>query len=350
MRFASTTALLLSLAACTDNATDTGNQGGDSGQKSGPTIYVALDQQFSEPVLNGFAKELGIKLKQRHDAESNKTVGLVTAILEDRDQQRCSVFWNNEVAHTASLANKGVLEPYESPNAEDVPSRWRDPEHRWTAFAARARILIVNTELVPNKADWPTSYKDLTDPKWQGTCAIAKPKTGTTLTHFVSMWKLLGDDGMKQWIEDMQNNDVQFLPSNGATMRMVRDGKKAFAFTDTDDFHVAKLKGFPVACVFPDQQADGIGTMLIPNSVALIKGGPDQENAKRLIDKILARDTEALLAAADGAQIPLRTGVPSPKDPEILKLGQFREMQWDLLWTGDNLAAFDQKFGKLFGL
>ena len=350
MRFASTTALLLSLAACTDNATDTGNQGGDSGQKSGPTIYVALDQQFSEPVLNGFAKELGIKLKQRHDAESNKTVGLVTAILEDRDQQRCSVFWNNEVAHTASLANKGVLEPYESPNAKDVPSRWRDPEHRWTAFAARARILVVNTELVPNKADWPTSYKDLTDPKWQGKCAIAKPKTGTTLTHFVSMWKLLGDDGMKQWIEDMQNNDVQFLPSNGATMRMVRDGKKAFAFTDTDDFHVAKLKGFPVACVFPDQQADGIGTMLIPNSVALIKGGPDQENAKRLIDKILARDTEALLAAADGAQIPLRTGVPSPKDPEILKLGQFREMQWDLLWTGDNLAAFDQKFGKLFGL
>ena len=314
------------------------------------TIYVALDQQFSEPVLKEFAKELQIDLKQRHDAESNKTVGLVTAILEDKDNQRCSVFWNNEVAHTASLANKGMLEPYESPSAKDVPARFRDPQHRWTAFAARARVLIVNTDLVPNKADWPTSYKDLTDPKWRGQCAIAKPKTGTTLTHFCALWKILGDDGLQQWIEAMQKNEVTFLPSNGATMRMVRDGQKAFAFTDTDDFHVAKMQGFKVACVFPDQQDGGIGTMLIPNSVALIKGGPQPENAKRLIDKILARETEAMLAAADGAQIPLRAGVPGPKDDEIKQLGQFREMAWDIAWTGENLGAFDLKFGKLFGL
>lgn len=334
MRLALTTAILLACTACAERT----------------TIYVALDQQFSEPVLQGFAKDLGIDLKQRHDAESNKTVGLVTAILEDKDNQRCSVFWNNEIAHTVNLASKGVLEPYDSPSAKDVPARWRDPEHRWTAFAARARILIVNTKLVPNKADWPTSYKDLTDPKWKGQCAIAKPKTGTTLTHFCALWKSLGDDGMQKWIEDMQANDVQFLPSNGATMRMVRDGQKAFAFTDTDDFHVAKMQGFPVACVFPDQQVGGIGTMLIPNSVALVKGGPDQTNAKRLIDKILLRETEALLAAADGAQIPLRAGIAGPKDSEILKLGQFREMDWDIQWTGENLAAFDAKFGKLFGL
>jgi len=317
---------------------------------SGPTIYVALDQQFSQPLLEGFADQLGIRLKQQHDAENNKTVGHVTRILEDRDQQRCSVFWNNEIAHTVSLAQKGMLEPYDSPSAKGLPARWRDKDHLWTAFAARARILIVNTELLPNRQDWPSSYRDLTDPKWRGKCAIAKPKTGTTLTHFCSMWKTLGDEGMTQWIEDMQNNDVMFLGSNGATMRAVRDGRAAFAFTDTDDFHVAKLRGFPVACVFPDQGPDGIGTMLIPNSVALIKDGPDPANAKLLIDKILDRQTEALLAAADSAQIPLRDDVPPPADEEILKLGQFREMQWDIQWTGENLAAFDARFGKLFGL
>ena len=338
MRFVFTFAILIALTACSDK------------NASGPTIYVSLDQQFSEPVLKGFAKELDIELNQRHDAESNKTVGLVTAIIEDRDNQRCSVFWNNEVAHTASLAAKGLLEPYESPSAADIPARWRDKDHRWTAFAARARILIVNTDLLPNKADWPTSYKDLTDPKWKGKCAIAKPKNGTTRTHFCAMWKLLGDDGMQQWIEDMQKNDVMFLPGNGATMNVVREGKMMFAFTDTDDFHVAKMKGHPVACVFPDQQENGIGTMLIPNSVALIKGGPDPLNAKRLIDKILTRETEALLAAADSAQIPLRAGVTSPPDNEILKLGEFREMTWDITWTGENFGAFDAKFGKLFGL
>ena len=36
------------------------------------TIYVALDQQFSEPVLKEFAKELQIDLKQRHDARATR--------------------------------------------------------------------------------------------------------------------------------------------------------------------------------------------------------------------------------------------------------------------------------------
>ena len=321
-----------------------------AGSTPGPTIYVALDQQFSQPLLERFADELGVTLKQKHDAENNKTVGHVTRILEDKEQQRCSVFWNNEIAHTVSLAQKGMLAPYESPSAKDLPARWRDKGHRWNAFAARARILIINTALVPDKKDWPTSYKDLTDPKWRGKCAIAKPKTGTTLTHFCSMWQRLGDDGMRQWIEDMQGNDVMFLGSNGATMRAVRDGRAAFAFTDTDDFHVAKQRGFPVACVFPDQEPGGIGTMLIPNSVALVKNGPDQANAKLLIDKILAKETEALLAAADSAQIPRREGVTPPEDGEILKLGQSHEMEWDIDWTGRNLAAFDAKFGTIFGL
>lgn len=330
--------LLFLLAACGSN------------EPAGPLIRVALDEQFSKKVLEGFAKDLSIQLTQKHDAESNKTVGHVTQILEDRDNQRCSVFWNNEVAHTVSLASQGLLEPYDSPSAKDIPARWRDQDHRWTAFAARARILIINTELLPNKADWPSSYLDLADPKWQGKCAIARPKNGTTLTHYCALMTKLGNEALTKWIDAMEANDVEFLDSNGATMRAVREGRKAFAFTDTDDFHVAKLKGFPVACVFPDQGEGEIGTMLIPNSVALIKGGPDQENAKRLIDKILLRETEALLAAADSAQIPLREGVPGPKDAEVLTLGSFKQMDWDITKTGESLGAFHKTFAKRFGL
>jgi iron(III) transport system substrate-binding protein len=102
--------------------------------------------------------------------------------------------------------------------------------------------------------------------------------------------------------------------------------------------------------VFPDQKDGEIGTMLIPNSVALIKGGPDQEGAKKLIDKILAESTEALLAASEGAQLPLRATVEGPADPAILQVGRFRAMAWDVEWTAQNLARANQDFGKRFGL
>lgn len=344
MRHAVAAAVFLSLAACGGDAPDTGAT--NSGQL---TIYVALDQQFSQPILDRFAADLQVDLVQRHDTEGAKTVGLVSMLLEERGNPRCSVFWNNELAHTVRLAQAGMLEPYDSPAARDLPAIWRDPQHRWTAFAARARILIVNTELVPDPKDWPKSYLDLVDPKWKGRCAVARPKTGTTLTHFTALRQVLGEESFGRWLDGLADNDVKLLASNGATMREVRDGKLAFAFTDTDDYHVAKAKGFPVACVFPDQHEGGIGTMLIPNSVALIKGGPALDDAKRLVDRILDRATEALLAAAEGAQIPLRTGVAGPKDPSIQAVGEFRQMAWDVEWTAQNLARCAQEWDQRFG-
>lgn len=317
---------------------------------SGPRVYVALDEEFSRPLLDRFQLELGIPIDQVHDSEGAKTVGLVSKIKEERSAPRCSVFWNNELAHTVQLAQDGLLEPYQSPAASDVPPAWKDPQGRWTGFAARARVLIVNTELLPDPKTWPQSYRDLVDPKWKGKCAVARPLTGTTLTHFTALRQVLGEAAFEQFFQGLLANDVKFLASNGATMREVRDGKLHWAFTDTDDYHVAKQKGFQVACVFPDQGDGGIGTMLIPNSVGIVKGGPDLAGAKRLVDAILSRQTEALLAAAAGAQIPLREGVAGPADPSIRAVGTFRAMAWDLEWTAKNLARSSQEFGKKFGL
>ena len=340
----------MAFAACGDSSHAAAESGANQSGPATPNVFVSLDQEFSEPLLKRFATELGFAIEQTHDTENAKTVSLVGHISEERAHPRCSVYWNNELANTVYLAEQGLLEPYESPSAADVPAMWKDPQHRWTAFAARARILVVNTELLPDPSQWPTSYKDFVDPKWKGRCAVARPTTGTTLTHFTAMKKVLGDEAFEAWFAGMRAHDVQVLNSNGATLQAVREGQLAFAFTDTDDYHVAREKGFPVACVFPDQHEGGIGTMLIPNSVALIKNGPAPAKAKQLIDKILSRQTEALLAAGDSAQLPLRSGIPAPNDPGIKPAGAFKPMAWDIDWTAQNLARCNAEFGKRLGM
>jgi iron(III) transport system substrate-binding protein len=342
MRILLALASLFSFVACSDRPAA-------AMAPQGPTIYVALDEQFSRPLLDRFAKELKLDLTQRHDTEAAKTVGLVSALIEEQKNPRASVFWCNEIAQVVRLAQMGVLAPYESPSAKDLPGQYRDPKNRWAGFAARARILIVNTDKLPDPKSWPTSYADLVDPKWKGQCAVAKPLTGTTLTHFTALRQVLGEEKFGKFLDDLFANDVQFLQSNGATMRAVRDGTLAWAFTDTDDYHVALVKGHKVACVFPDQQDGGIGTMLIPNAVGLVANGPDQEGAKKLIDAILSRETEALLAAADGAQIPLRKGVQGPKDPAIKAVGAFREMKWDVDKAAGDLARCTGEFARRWG-
>ncbi len=313
------------------------------------TLYVALDQQHSESLIARFEERSGLEVKARFDTEASKTVGLVSAILEEAGRPRCDVFWNNEIAHTVRLAQKGLLTPYRSPEAVDLPAAYRAEDGAYTGFAARARVLIVNTELLPDPLDRPTSIQDLVDPRWKGRCAIARPLTGTTLTHFTALRNVLGESDFERFADGLFANDVQMLQSNGATMRAVRDGDLAFALTDTDDFHVALAKGYPVACVFPDQEEGGLGTMLIPNSVAILANGPHPEAARALVDFLLSEEVEALLAASRSAQIPLRPSVPGPKEASILPVGSFRAMRWSVEDTASSLEEASRWFEERFG-
>lgn len=312
------------------------------------SVYCALDQEHSEALLRRFEAATGLHLKTRFDAEASKTVGLVSAILEEARTPRCDVFWNNELAHTVRLGQKGLLESYLSPSAAAIPAQFRSSEGLWTGFAARARVFIVNRSVLPNESEWPTSMWDLVNAKWRGRCAVARPLTGTTLTHFTALRATLGDAEFQRFVDGLIDNQVVLLQSNGATMREVAEGKLAFAFTDTDDFHVALTKGHPVACVFPDQGEDQIGTMLIPNSVAIIKNGPHPEAARKLVDWILSEQTEALLAAAKSAQIPLRATVTPPAEPSIKPYGSFRSMAWDPVKTAIMLESTAAAMGKRF--
>ncbi|MFQ5505602.1 MAG: extracellular solute-binding protein [Planctomycetota bacterium] len=313
------------------------------------TLYVALDEQHSRTMIERFEKESGLRVKTRFDTEASKTVGLISAIIEEAERPRCDVFWNNELAHTVRLAQRGLLEPYASPSAAGIPARYKDEGKRWTGFAARARILIINKERIPDPADYPKSIWDLTDPRWKGRCAVARPLTGTTLTHFTALHGVLGEKAFARFLDGLLANDVKLLMSNGATMRQTASGKLAFALTDTDDFHVALTKGHPVACVFPDQGKEQIGTMLIPNSVAIVKGGPHPEGARKLVDWILSEQLEAALAAARSAQIPLRSSVRGPVEPSILRIGEFKAMSWDPEKTAARLETMAERFAERLG-
>ncbi len=63
--------------------------------------------------------------------------------------------------------------------------------------------------------------------------------------------------------------------------------------------------GSPVAIVYPDRKPDELGTLFIPNTLAIIKGGPHPDAARALADHLLSPEIEAALANGPSAQIPL---------------------------------------------
>lgn len=266
--------------------------------------YAALDREFVEPIFDDFKKETGVTVLAKYDTESTKTVGLAEAIIQEAKRPRCDVFWNNEILHTIRLERLGLLDEYHSPADENFPEMYRSKTGAWHALAARARVLIVNTEKVPLEK-LPTSILDLAAPEWKGQVGIAKPLFGTTATHAACLFATWGDVKAQEFFRSLKQNKIEICAGNKAVAVAVGAGNLAFGLTDTDDAIDEVDKKQPVLIVYPDQRVDQLGTLFIPNTVAIIKGCPHPPAARMLVDYALSPDVEERLATGLSAQIPL---------------------------------------------
>jgi iron(III) transport system substrate-binding protein len=289
-------------------------------------VYTALDRQFSEPILSEFTAKTGIEARAVYDTESTKTVGLANRIRAEANRPRCDVFWNNEILNTLRLKAEGLLQPCQPSQASNYPAHYRDPEGHWYGFAARARVIIVNTELVKPK-ELPTSVSDLAKPKWRGRAGIAKPLFGTTASHVACLFALLGEDEAKALLTSLKENDIQVVAGNKTCAEMVGAGRLAAGLTDTDDALIELEAGKPVKIVFPDSSEDGVGTLLLPNTLAVVKGAPHPQAAVRLIDYLLSPEVEAKLAAGPSAQIPLNRQTKATS--RVVRLDEIKQMEVD---------------------
>ncbi len=272
-------------------------------------IYTSLDQVFSEPILQDFEKKTGIEVLALYDVEASKTTGLVNRLIAEKNRPKCDVFWNSEVGRTIVLKQKAILAPYRSPSAEEIPQEFRDKEDYWTGFAARARVLIYNTTLL-KETDLPKSIFELTEARWKGKVALAYPLFGTTATHVAALYVNLGKEKAEEYLRDLKANDVVIVDGNSVSRDLVVEGQLPLGFTDTDDVNVALQSGKPVSMIYPDK--NGIGTFLIPNTIALIKNASHPEEWKKLIDYLLSKEVDSKLAFCESAQMPLRDDVKKP--------------------------------------
>lgn len=325
------------------------------------TLYCGVDQDQSRRIADLFRQQTGVAVDYHGETEAMRSVGLPKRIMEERGRPRADVYWSNEIMHMVHLCKSGVMAPLPTGVAEQFPGAWRDPGGKYVAFGARARVFLVNKELLPDPKDWPRKVEDLLDPKYAAmgyATSMAEPLTGTTYTHAVAL--LTGDEaGAKKFFQAVaaarEEGTMKVVSSNGRVMRTVADssGKVCFGLTDTDDSYIALTEKDPkgnLVVVYPDSAEDGIGTVLIPNTAAIVKGGPHPEEAERLLRWLVSPIVEEELARSRSAQIPLRAGVPLPEEARLKWRpgADFKAMAIDWQAVGDNADRWRDWLTRLF--
>ncbi len=294
--------------------------GGCARSKDYVVLYCAQDREFAENCLARFTEQAGLRVATKYDTEAAKSVSLYVEIQLDKNRPRCDVFWNNEILSTIRLQKDGLLEPYESPSAEPYPESCRAKDHTWHAFATRARVFLVNRYLVKDVGQIRSIF-DMTDERWKGQVGMCLPQHGTSATQAACLFEVLGEERAKQFYLDLKKNKVERLAGNSDVAEAVAQGKLAFGITDTDDAFGQLEAGKNVAIVFPDSGGNDkyprLGTLFIPNTLCILKGGPNPEAARKLVDYLLSAPVEKELAESAAHQIPMNPEVKADLPPQM---------------------------------
>ncbi|MBI2882827.1 MAG: extracellular solute-binding protein, partial [Candidatus Methylomirabilis oxyfera] len=281
-------------------------------------IYSGRKESAITPVVELFERETGIKVALK----VGKTSGLANEILQERQRPRADIFIATEAGVCEILVREGLLEPYVSPVAHAIPAEHKSSRGLWTGISGRARVIIYNTDLVKG-GDIPSSVLDLTDTKWKGKIAIAGTRERTTLSWLGALVQVMSEAKAKTYIDKLLENGLKVLPDNSDVWRGVGSGEFTVGLTNSPNYHLALQANLPVGVVYPDQGPRGMGVLVNPNAVAIVKGSTNLNQAKRFVDFLLSKPAQELLVK-HAFETPLLPGIdPGPVRP----LSGFKALQ-----------------------
>jgi iron(III) transport system substrate-binding protein len=291
------------LSGCSDRTAD----GADAAQAT-VVLYTSADDMFLRPILDAFADEHGVRVELVGDTEATKTTGLMMRLLAEKDRPRADVWWSSEPLATIHLSQEGVLEP--GAMAGMVPENWPaelvGAGHAWLGMAERARVIAYAADRVPEP---PRTLADLTEPEWKNRVGIAVPQFGTTRGHMALLHARWGAENFAAWLRAMEANGVRVYDGNARVVRAVYEGEIDVCLTDTDDAWVAQANGWPVEVAYEAERDHprwpSRGPTTIPNTVAVVRGGPNPEHARALAAFLVSPRLERLLAESDSRNIPV---------------------------------------------
>lgn len=281
-------------------------------------VYTSVDQVYSAKILQQFEEDTGILVKPVYDVEASKAVGLEQRLIAEKEQPRADVFWNSEFMRTGRLAQLGIFDEYKYDTSHYSSDSFFSKNGLWYGMGARTRVFIVNTEKLPPE-DYPEKLEDLINPKYYGKIAMAIPYSGSTSTHFAALLKRLGKDRFIGFLQGIKANNVALLAGNSVVKDAVGSGKFSIGLVDTDDALVGIEQGLPLKIIYYNQGRDGC--FAVYQTVSMVRGGPNSENAKKLANYLLTKEVEAQLIEMNGVQFPILDDNPDTLTPRMWTVG-----------------------------
>lgn len=320
----------LALAACS------GQQDAAEGSTS-LVVYTARSEALNNAVIPAFEEATGIKV----DVVTAGTGELVQRVQSEGSNPLGDVLWAAD--ETMLSGSQDLFEEYVSSEDANMQEAFRNKSGYFTPAFADPTVMIVNTNLQGDlKID---GFEDLLNPELKGKIAFGDPvNSSSAFQSLMAMLYGMGtdEDPMSdeawQYVDKfLANLDGKIVNSSSQVYTGVASGEYVVGLTWEDPAANLQKEGAPVKVVFPEE-----GAIFPGESVQIIKGAKNLDNAKKFVDFMLSSDVQEKVGQTTTIR-PLRDGITladymTPTDDIALF------STYDEAWVSENKEAITQKY------
>lgn len=318
-----------------------GCSGGGDGENNNLVLYSTMTENDLNTLTGLLEKEFpGIKV----EIVSGTAGELTTRIQSESSNPQGDMMWGGLDTADGEKYSE-VFEHWLSDQEDKVLDQYKSPNGFYNVDHISSVAFAVNPELEAKLGVTITGYEDLLDPRLKGKVLIADPTSSSSAWNNLSnIMAVYGYDSDESWkyIEDLLRNDVVIASSSSAPFASVSDGEYVAGLTYEDGIaSLIKSGAKNIKLVYPKE-----GTSASAFATAVIKGGPNPELAKKVINYIMSPEGQIAFAEEIGT---VRMTTAEQYQTEYLPAHD--SVTWvdrDVKWLTENRAAVVERWIDLF--
>ena len=244
------------------------------------TVYTAVEAEDLARYAATFNESNpDIKINWVRDS-----TGIITAkLLAERDNPQADVVWGLAATSLLLLKSEGMLEAYAPAGVEMLDQKFVDGDNppAWVGMDAWVAAVCYNT-IEAEKAGLtpPTSWQDLTDPKYAGQIIMPNPNSSGTGFLDVSSWlQMFGEEGGWDFMDGLHSNIARYTHSGSKPCKLAAAGEIPIGISFAFRGAKSKAAGAPLEIIVP---SEGVGWDM--EATAIVAGTANLEAAQALVD------------------------------------------------------------------
>jgi iron(III) transport system substrate-binding protein len=288
-------------------------------------VYSSVDEENAKKLLDAFTKATGVKVRFTF-LSSGPAVARIEA---EKNNPQADVWYGAPSENHVVLKEKALSQPYVSPNAKDLATKFKDPDGYWTSFYMNPLGFASNMTILKEKGvGAPTSWADLLKPELKGQVQTPSPQTsGTGYNMVAALVVIMGENKAFDYLKKLNPSIQTYTQSGTAPSKAAAIGQAGVGIQFTPAFLQLIEEGYPLKITFPKE---GVG--FEAPALSILKGAPHLELAKKLVDWSITVPGQNAITDAKTYFFPVH-----PKATLAKGLPSFDEIpviNYDAIWAG----------------